>query len=77
MLTNFNLYEYLLLFLRVILFIILFVHLDNENLDPKNLLIVNALIGIIGLFLYRRHISLKLCKQIQFKKQTKSFDRFF
>lgn len=38
--------------------------MDNENLHPKNILIFNALIGIIGLFLYRQHISFKLCKFI-------------
>jgi hypothetical protein len=47
----------------VILFTILFIHLDNGNLHPKNILIVNALIGIVGLFLYRRHISIELCKK--------------
>ena len=47
----------------MILFTILFIHLDNDNLHPKNVLIVNALIGVVGLFLYRRHISIKLCKK--------------
>ncbi|CAF0805570.1 unnamed protein product [Rotaria sordida] len=47
----------------VILFIILFIHLDNDNLHPKNILIINALIGIIGLFLYRRHINIKLLQE--------------
>jgi hypothetical protein len=48
----------------VILFTILFIHLDNDDLHPQNVLIVNALIGIIGLFLYRRHISIKLCEKM-------------
>jgi hypothetical protein len=48
---------------RVVLFAILFVHLDANDLQPKQVLIVNALIGVIGLFLYRRHISIKLRKQ--------------
>ncbi len=60
----------------MILFIILFIHLDNENLHPKNILIVNALIGIMGLFLYRRHISFKLCKQISFEKKKDYSDSF-
>ena len=48
---------------RVILFVLLFIHLDNETIHPRNIMIINALIGIIGLFLYRRHISIKLCKK--------------
>ncbi|CAF0882195.1 unnamed protein product [Adineta steineri] len=47
----------------VILFTILFVHLDTNNLQPINILIINALIGLIGLFLYRQHISLKLLQE--------------
>ncbi|CAF3598694.1 unnamed protein product, partial [Rotaria sp. Silwood2] len=47
----------------VILFIILFIHLDNDNLHPRNILIINALIGIIGLFVYRRHINIKLLQE--------------
>ena len=45
------------------LFAILFIHLDANDLQPRNILFVNALIGIIGLFLYRRRISIKLCKE--------------
>ncbi|CAF4710179.1 unnamed protein product [Rotaria sp. Silwood1] len=47
----------------VILFIILFIHLDNDYLHPRNILIINALIGVIGLFLYRRHINIKLLQE--------------
>ena len=47
---------------RVILFIVLFVHLDREDLHPTHLLLVNALLGIIGLFLYRRQLSIQLRK---------------
>ncbi|UJR37231.1 hypothetical protein I4U23_029940 [Adineta vaga] len=47
----------------IVLFTILFVHLNSNDLQPTNILIVNALIGIIGLFLYRRHISIKLLQE--------------
>ena len=47
----------------MILFAILFVHLDHENLHPTTILLANALVGVVGLFLYRRHIGFKLREQ--------------
>ncbi|CAF1186474.1 unnamed protein product [Adineta ricciae] len=47
----------------VVLFAILFIHLDANDLQPTNILFINALIGIIGLFLYRRRISMKLLQE--------------
>lgn len=46
----------------MILFTILFVHLDQENLHPTTVLVAFALIALLGVCLYRRRIDRKLCK---------------